>query len=77
MAGELVAFANAEGGVVFIGVDDDGIVRGIPVHRSGDVERWVINVATNNCDPPIRPIIRKEQLTDPSGFTATRNSGRG
>ena len=66
LAGELVAFANAEGGVIFIGVDDDGIVRGIPMDRAGVVERWVINVATNNCDPPIRPILRKERLTDPS-----------
>ena len=67
VAGEMVSFANAEGGVIFLGVDDDGIVRGIPTDRSGDVERWIINVATNNCDPPIRPILRKEQLADPLG----------
>ena len=67
MAGEMVAFANAEGGVIFVGVDDDGIVKGIPTARSGDVERWIINVATNNCDPPIRPILRKDQLVDLSG----------
>ena len=67
MAGEMVAFANAEGGVVFVGVDDDGIVKGIPTAHSGDVERWIINVATNNCDPPIRPILLKDQLVDLSG----------
>ena len=66
MAGEMVAFANAEGGVVFLGVDDDGVVRGIPTDRTGDVEAWVINVASNNCDPPIRPILRRERLQGPT-----------
>ena len=67
MAGEMVAFANAEGGVVFLGVDDDGVVRGVPADRTGDVEAWVINVASNNCDPPIRPILRREHLHGPTG----------
>ena len=68
MAGEMVAFANAEGGVVFLGVDDDGVVRGIPANRVGDVEAWAVNVASNNCDPPIRPILRKECLSGPTGL---------
>ena len=67
MAGEIVAFANAEGGVIFLGVDDGGVVRGIPANRAGDVEAWAINVASNNCDPPIRPILRREQLPGPAG----------
>ena len=67
MAGEMVAFANAEGGVVFLGVDDYGVVRGIPADRMGDVEAWVVNVASNNCDPPIRPILRREHLLGPTG----------
>ena len=68
MAGEMVAFANAEGGVVFLGVDDDGVVRGLPPGRADEVETWAINVASNNCDPPIRPILRKEQLAGPDGL---------
>jgi ATP-dependent DNA helicase RecG len=64
IAGEMVAFANAEGGVLFLGVDDSGIVKGLPEERLADIERWVINVATNNCDPPIRPILRRERLPD-------------
>ena len=67
MAGEMVAFANAEGGVVFLGVDDGGLVQGIPTDRAGDVETWVVNVASNNCDPPIRPILRRERLPGPTG----------
>lgn len=71
MAGEIVAFANAEGGVLFLGVEDSGVVRGLPEDRLADVERWVVNVASNNCDPPIRPILRKERLPRPDGSWAS------
>ena len=29
IAGEIVAFANSDGGVLFVGVDDDGSVVGV------------------------------------------------
>ena len=64
LAGELVAFANAEGGVVFLGVDDSGVACGIPPERWDSVEQWLLNVATYNCDPPIRPLVRKALLPD-------------
>ena len=64
LAGELVAFANAEGGVVFLGVDDSGAARGIPPERWVSVEHWLVDVASHNCDPPIRPVVRKAFLPD-------------
>ena len=67
LAGELVAFANAAGGAVFLGVDDTGTVLGIPEDRVGATERWLVNVATNNCDPPIRPDVRKVCLPAADG----------
>ena len=67
LAGELVAFANAEGGAVFLGVDDAGAVTGIPPDRLDVVEQWLLNVATHNCDPPIRPVVRKALLPSASG----------
>ena len=66
-AGELVAFANAEGGVVFLGVDDSGTVLGIPPEKLGEVEQWILNIATHNCDPPIRPDLRKVLLPGAGG----------
>lgn len=66
-AGEVVAFANAEGGVLFLGVADDGMIKGIPEDHLRCVEEWVVNITTNNCAPPIRPIIRSLRLPDPSG----------
>lgn len=59
IAGEMVAFANAEGGALFLGVDDTGTPLGIPKDRLDAVERWFIDVAAQNCDPAIRPLIRK------------------
>ena len=67
LAGELVAFANAEGGGVFLGVDDSGAVRGIPPARIDAAEQWALDVATHNCDPPIRPILRKALLPGDGG----------
>lgn len=64
LAGEIVAFANGDGGVLFLGVADDGTVIGLPPDAVSTVERWVVDVATNNCDPPIRPIVRKMLLTE-------------
>jgi len=70
VAGEMVAFGNSEGGVIFLGVDDAGIIRGLPADRLSDVESWIVNVATNNCNPPLRPLIRRERLPVPGGSEA-------
>ena len=70
LAGELVALVNAEGGTVFLGVDDNGIVHGLPVGALDTVEQWVVNIATNNCDPPIRPVIRKVKVPIAEGQDA-------
>ncbi len=67
MAAELVALANAAGGVVFLGIDDSGTVHGIPTAHVNAVEQWIINIATHNCDPPIRSILRKVLLPDMTG----------
>ncbi len=66
-AGQMVAFANAQGGVIFLGVDDAGVARGLPAERIAVVESWVVNVATNNCDPPIIPVLRRERLPTAGG----------
>ncbi len=67
LAGELVAFANAEGGTVMLGVDDSGEIQGLPRDRVEEVEAWLVNVASNNCVPPIRLRLRSEVLRDATG----------
>ena len=51
LAAALVAFANTDGGDLFLGIDDGGATPGVP-----DVDRTaqrVDSVAYNNCAPPI------------------------
>ncbi len=64
LAGEMVAFSNGEGGTLFLGVRDDGTVAGIPAEHLRRVEEWALNVATGNCDPPLRPTVRTVALEE-------------
>lgn len=50
IAKEFVAFANASGGALLLGVDDDGTVAGIK-HAEGDVH--VLREALKKCKPPL------------------------
>jgi ATP-dependent DNA helicase RecG len=54
-AGEMVAFANTEGGYILVGVDDDGTIAGVDVPQL--VERQIIDLARQNCSPPLTPFI--------------------
>lgn len=71
IAGELVAFANASGGTILLGVTDDGIVQGFSDHQIKGIESWIINIAIHNCDPPIEPVLLKERLLRPDGTETT------
>jgi ATP-dependent DNA helicase RecG len=54
-AGEMVAFANTEGGYILLGVDDDGSIVGVETPQS--MEEQVTNLARYNCRPPVIPSI--------------------
>jgi ATP-dependent DNA helicase RecG len=59
IAGELVAFANSDGGTLFVGVDDDGTLVGL-----GDADatfQTLTNICRDRCIPPISPVL--ETLT--------------
>jgi len=47
---EVVAFANSSGGRIFVGIDDDGTVPGIPV--TNELKARVQSIA-RDCDPPV------------------------
>jgi predicted HTH transcriptional regulator len=66
LAKEVIAFANARGGKLFVGVDDDGTVRGV---KDVEEERFVIRRALDeHCDPPVEvaieavPVTRKREV---------------
>ena len=52
LARELVAFSNMEGGMVLLGVEDDGSVSGL---TRENLEQWVMNVCRDKIRPEIVP----------------------
>lgn len=66
LAAEIVAFSNTEGGRIFIGVNDDGLVHGL---SGADVDRLnelISNVASHNVRPAINP--QTENVNHPNGI---------
>ena len=59
LAAKMVAFGNAEGGMFIFGVDDSGAPAGVLRDRLDAIEQWIINVASDLCDRPIRPVLRR------------------
>ncbi len=51
-AREVVAFANSDGGVILLGVDDDGSIAGV---APGKLEEWVMTACRDKVAPPIVP----------------------
>ncbi len=56
LAGEIVSFANMEGGTIIIGVSDNGTIKGISIK---DMEERIMNICRNNCIPNIIPIYQE------------------
>jgi len=48
---EMVAFANASGGRVYIGITDEGEVKGVNI--TNELKSHIQDIA-NNCDPPVK-----------------------
>lgn len=66
LAKEVIAFANARGGKVFVGVDDDGTIRGV---KDAEEERFALRQALDaHCDPDVEvsilavPIARRREV---------------
>jgi ATP-dependent DNA helicase RecG len=61
LAGEIVSFANLEGGTIIIGVSDDGLIKGITLE---DFEEKIMNICRNNCIPNIIPFYQEINIDD-------------
>lgn len=60
IAAELVALATQKGGVLIIGVADDGTVIGVDdVNR---IEERVVNVVRNSVEPPLNPDVEMRSI---------------
>lgn len=68
LAEEMVAFANAKGGVIILGVDDTNRkITGIPLSRLEEVELLVREVANDSIEPPLYLDIHRIELPDALG----------
>ncbi|QTR49388.1 RNA-binding domain-containing protein [Candidatus Thiothrix anitrata] len=56
LAEELVAFSNAAGGLLLIGVCDDGTLTGLSETQIGRINQLLSNTANENIKPPIYPL---------------------
>jgi ATP-dependent DNA helicase RecG len=53
LASEMAAFANAEGGTIFIGVDDDGSVPGLEPKDVARINQLISNAASQLVRSPL------------------------
>ena len=56
------ALANSEGGKILVGVSDRGEIVG--TEWSDETGRYIVEVATNNCQPPIRVKMEPLEVED-------------
>ena len=54
LAREMSALLNFEGGMILLGVEDNGGISGL-TRSQGDAEEWVMNIARTNLRPPATP----------------------
>lgn len=58
LAEEMVAFSNAIGGLIIIGVKDNGEIKGLSAEDIRRLNNMVSNVATDHVKPPITPLTK-------------------
>ena len=64
LAGDMVAFANTRGGMIIIGVDDNGKIANLTADDIRRLNQLVANTATNNVKNPINPITENVKVGD-------------
>ncbi len=55
LATEMAALLNLEGGIILLGVEDDGQISGLSKSRK-DAEQWVMNIVRQNIWPATIPV---------------------
>ena len=83
-ADEIVAFANAQGGVLLLGVSDDGAISGMSRSQLNAVERAIGEVCRDSVTPEIHAQIHRKSLDGqtlilvelPEGYALHEHAGR-
>ena len=55
LAQEFSALANTEGGIILIGVSDNGEIKGLSAKQIHDLNQWISNAASQHIKPPLSP----------------------
>lgn len=74
LAKELVAFANLDGGIVLLGVEDDGSISGITRQR---LEEWVMTACRDKIRPGLIPFYETIKEVEPGKDIAVVRVSRG
>ncbi|MBU0474135.1 MAG: putative DNA binding domain-containing protein [Bacteroidetes bacterium] len=64
LAGEMIAFSNAKGGMIIIGVEDNGEPIGLTQEDISRLNQLISNAASNNVKNPINPITENINIGD-------------
>lgn len=62
LADEIAAFANARGGALLIGVDDDGDIVGLDQHNLDRTEKTVVEICRDSIEPYVPAFAERIQL---------------
>ena len=72
---ELVAFSNARGGLLIIGVNDNGVVVGVEDKDIRRLNQLIGNVINDNVTPPIYPLVTIENIENKKILVIEINEG--
>lgn len=75
LAAEMVAFSNNLGGLILIGVNDDGSISGLDNADMARLNQLVSNAASQSVRPPINPTTQNMLLTDGMVMVVTIDQG--
>ena len=66
LAAEMVAFSNSLGGMILLGVQDNGDFAGLTREDMGRLNQLVANAASQSVRPPINP--QTQNIATPHGL---------
>lgn len=75
LAKELVAFSNADGGIIIFGVHDNGEILGLDTTEVEKIGQLVGNAANENMRPPIHPLTENISIGDKKVVLVTISKG--
>jgi hypothetical protein len=61
LAKSMTAMANQDGGIILIGVKDDGTIEGMKAKKGH--QEHIMTIATDRCEPPITPVFQRIEIS--------------